>query len=154
MKYRDYKVGFTFEVPDYFSEVREASYEVFEVANNTLKYFILLDDEGEIIRSFSFTKDETPIKSDQDYKDVLEENLYTMEEIGLTQVINSEFTTEKGIHVDRYVFADLEDDDNIGILMYFARIKDAFVVSSTYIQNFDDFFETEMRTIYESIEVI
>ena len=52
------------------------------------------------------------------------------------------------------MFADLEDDDNIGILMYFARIKDAFVVSSTYIQNFDDFFETEMRTIYESIEVI
>ena len=54
MKYREYKVGFTFDMPDQFSEVRESSYEVFDVEPNTLKYFIVLDDDGEIIRSFSF----------------------------------------------------------------------------------------------------
>ena len=154
MKYKDYKVGFTFEVPDYLSEVREASYEVFNVAENTLKYFIMLDDDGEIVRSFSFSKDEAPVKTDTAYKEVLEKNLQAMEDLGLTKLINTEFTTAKGIHVDRYVYVDLEMDEAIGLLLYFARIKDSLVVSSCYISNFDDFFETEMRNIYESIEVL
>lgn len=154
MKYRDYKVGFAFDVPDYFSEVRESSFEVFNVAENTLKYFILLDDDGEIVRSFSFTKDGTKVETDEKYKEVLEKNIAIMDEVGFTKVTNNQLKTEKGLIIDRYVFADLEMEENIALLVYFTRIKDAFITSACYIGEFYDEFENEMFEIYNSIEIL
>ena len=154
MKYRDYKVGFSFEVPDYFSEVRETSYEVFDVAENTLKYFILLDDDGEVVRSFSIVKDEEQVKTDEQYNEVLQKNIDTMEQLGYTKVINNQLKTDSGMIIDRYVFADLDMEENIAVLVYFVRIKDSFVTSSCYIGEFYDEFEEELFNIYNSIEVI
>ena len=154
MKYRDYKVGFSFEVPDYFSEVRETSYEVFDVAENTLKYFILLDDDGEVVRSFSIVKDEEQVKTDEQYNEVLQKNIDTMEQLGYTKVINNQLKTDSGMIIDRYVFADLDIEENIAVLVYFVRIKDSFVTSSCYIGEFYDEFEEELFNIYNSIEVI
>ena len=154
MKYRDYKVGFSFDVPEYFSEVRESSYEVFDVAEGTLKYFILLDDDGEIVRRFSFVKDDVRISSDEDYKNAIQKNLDSMDDMGFTQVKNNQLQMNNGMIIDRYVFADLSRDDYIGILVYFLRIKDTLVMSSCYITDFYDEFEDEMFNIYNSIEVL
>ena len=154
MKYREYKVGFTFEVPDYFSEVRESSFEVFNVADNTLKYFIFLNDEGEVLRSFSFSKDKDVVKTDEQYQEVLNKNINLMEQAGFTKVINNQLKADNGLLIDRYVYADLEMKEKVGLLVYFVRIKDAFIVSSCYITDFYDFFEQEMFDIYNSIEVL
>ena len=152
MKYREYKVGFTFEVPDNFSEVREASYEVFNVAENTLKYFIELNDDGEIVRSISLNRDEGLVKTDDDLKNAIQDNVELLEQAGLTQVENNILITDSGRQIHRYVFADLEQEENIGLLFYFTRIKNALIVSSCYINNFYDFFEDELFNIFNSIE--
>ena len=70
MKYRNYEVGFTFEVPDVFSEVKQSSYNVFDVPEDTMHYFICLDENGDIIRSFSMVKD-GPCNSDEDFNNIV-----------------------------------------------------------------------------------
>jgi len=152
MKYRDYKVGFTFEVMDHFSEVRESSFEVFDVADNTLKYFILLDDEGEIERSLSITKDSAEIKSDEDYATAIDRNVALMEEMGYVKLMNNQLQTEKGYIIDRYVFGDPEIEETIGLLVYFMRLKNSLLISSCYIGELYDDFENEMFFMYNTIE--
>lgn len=152
MKYREYKVGFTFDVPDYFSEVRESSFEVFDVPENTLKYFIILDDDGEIERSFSFNRDDEPVKTKEDFLNAVESNISNMEELGYTRVYTDTITTESGREIVRHFMCDTEMEENLAIVMYFTHIKNNLVCSSTFGREFFDSPESEMLEIYNSIE--
>lgn len=152
MKYRDYKVGFTVEVPDYLSEVKEASYEVFNVADNTLKYFILLDDDGEVVRTLSIAKDDRVVKTEEEYLEVVESSVAEMEDIGFKRVFNNTMITPSGRVVERYFLCDVELEENIALLAYFTRVKDSVVVSTTYVTEFFDEFENELFDIFDSIQ--
>ena len=142
MKYRDYKVGFTVEVPDYLSEVKEASYEVFNVADNTLKYFILLDDDGEVVRTLSIAKDDRVVKTEEEYLEVVESSVVEMEDIGFKRVFNNTMITPSGRVVERYFLCDVELEENIALLAYFTRVKDSVVVSTTYVTELFDIFDS------------
>ena len=154
MKYRDYKVGFTVEVPDYLSEVKEASYDVFDVADNTLKYFILLNDDGDIVRSLSLTQDDREVKTEEEYLEVVESSIADMENAGFKRVFNNTMITPSGRVVERYFLCDLELEENIALLAYFTRVKNSVVVSTTYVTEFFDEFENELFDIFDSIKEI
>lgn len=152
MKYRDYKVGFTVELPDYFNEVREASYDVFDVAEDTLKYFIILNDDGEVERSLSLNKNAEEVKTDEEYKQAVEKAISDFESLGLTKILHGEMTLESGRKVDRLIMFDKEQEENVAILFYFTRVKNSLVCSSSYVVEFYDQFETELINIFNSIE--
>ena len=154
MRYRDYKVGFTVEVPDYFSEVKEASYEVFNVSEGTLKHFILLDDDGEIVRSLSLSRDEKPVTTEEEYLQAVERNISILEDAGLKIAFNNTRVTPSGREVERYFMCDLDMKENLALLAYFTRVKDTLVVSTTYCKEFFDSFENELLEIFDSIEEI
>lgn len=154
MKYRDYKVGFSVEVPDYFSEVKEASFEVFGVSENTLKYFILLDDEGEVVRSLSLTRNPEPLKTEDEYIEAIRKNISAMEELGYKVVYNNALVMPNGREVERVFFFDDRIEEDVAILAYFTKVKDYLIVSSTICQEFYDDFESELLEIFNSIEEI
>lgn len=154
MKYRDYKIGFTFEMPEHFNEVREASFEVFDVAEGTLKHFIVLDDEGEIVRSLSFTCDETPVKSKEEFLQAVQNSIDDLEYAGMKRVMNDTLTTPSGREIERYIMCDVDQEEDIGLLIYFTKIKDRLVVSTTYVTEFFDVYETELFEIFDSIQEI
>ena len=152
MKYRDYKVGFTFEAPDHLSEVREASYEVFGVEEGTLKHFIVLDDDGEIVRSLSINCDEKVVKTQDEFLQAVRTSVDEFERVGLRKVMNDTLTTPSGREIERYIFCDVDQPEDIGILIYFTKVKDKLVVSSTYVTEFFDVYETELYNIFDSIQ--
>ena len=151
MQYRDYRVGFTFEVPDEFSEVKEASYEVFEVAPNTLHYFIELDDDGEIVRSFSLSNDRK-VKDEKDCERLADDSVALLESNGFKVEDREKLTTNKDRIIYRYVLRDDENDGNPLMVIYFTRIKDQVVISSRFINEGYDENELEMLQIFDSFE--
>ena len=151
MKYRDYKIGFTFEVPDYFSEVRESSYEIFDVAEDTLHYFIQLDDEGEIVRNFSIGARELTDKN-QDAKEAVDSFVEMLDEMGYVRVQDNVLITESGREIYRYVLYDEDIGTEMAVLTYVTKVKDHLITSSCLIEEFYDFFEQEMFKIFDSIE--
>jgi len=150
MKYRDYKIGFTYEVPDYFSEVRESSYDVFDVAEDTLHYFIQLDDEGEIIRNFSMGA--KTIDGDNDIESIVADYVASMEEAGYVKLLENTITTTNGRTIYRYTFYDEDIEEDVGILTYLIKVKDSVITSSCFIKEFYDFYEQEMYGIFDSIQ--
>lgn len=153
MKYRNYEVGFSFEVPDNFSEVKQSSYEVFGVSPETMHYFICLDDDGNVIRSFSINKDE-PCKSDEDYIEIIKKTLEQLDELGFHVLQNNELKTENDKIIERFVLYDENMEENLGILLYFMRVKDAVITSSCYIVEFYDEFEDELFSVFNSIKEV
>jgi len=153
MKYRNYEVGFTFEVPDNFSEVKPSSYEAFDVRPETMHYFICLDDKGEIMRAFSINKD-VPCNTDDDMVNIIKTTLEQLDQLGYHVLQFNELKTESGKLIERFVFYDENLDKDLGILMYFMRVKDAVVVSSCYIKEFYDEYEDELFTVFNSIREI
>lgn len=151
MKYRDYKLGFTFEVPDYFSEVRESSFEVFNVAEGTLHYFILLDDDGNIVRNLSMGA-EGPVKDDAEFDAVVKEQVEQLTNIDFAVLKENELTTEKGRVIKRVVLYDQVLGAELGTLLYFTKVKEHVLVSGTFIREYYDEFEEELYRIFESIE--
>lgn len=152
MRYRDYKVGFSVEMPSHFSEVREASYEVFNVAEGTLKHFIVLNDDGEILRSLSFNTENTRVKTQEEFLAAVERNIAELEDAGMKRVMNDVLTTPSGREIQRYIMCDVDEEEDFGILIYFTKIKENLVVSSTPVLEFFDVYETELFEIYDSIE--
>ena len=152
MRYTDYKVGFSFEMPDHFSEVREASFEVFNVSEGTLKHFIVLDDEGEILRSLSFNSDNKVLKTKEEFLDAVKESISKLEDAGMRKAYNDTLTTPSGREIERYIMCDVDAEEDFGILIYFTKIKDRMIVSSTCVIEFFDVYETELFEIYDSIE--
>lgn len=153
MKYRNYEVGFTFEVPDVFSEVKQSSYEVFGIPADTMHYFICLDDDGNIERSFSIIK-EGSCNSEEDFQNIVKYSLEDLDEIGVHVIESSQFTTEEGKVVERRVMYDENMEEDLGILMYFIRVKDVVVMSSCYIEEFYDANEDELFTVFNSIKEV
>lgn len=153
MKYRDYKIGFSLDVPKYFSEVKETSYEVFDVAEGTLKYFILLDDAGEIARTFSIVRGEK-VKTDKEFQEFVKTNIEEMEDNKFQLLKHDQRKTDGGKVIERCTFYNEEVHENLGLLMYFMQVKDEVIVSSTFIYEFYDEFEEEMFNIYNSIKEI
>jgi len=151
MKYRDYKIGFTYEVPEYFSEVRESSFEVFNVAEGTIHYFILLDDEGDIVRNFSMSA-EGPLKDNKEYEEKIKDYIDTLTGVDFVVLKENELVTEKGREIKRYVLFDKMMQAELGMLFYFTKIKDRLVVSTTYITEYYDEYEEELYEIFDSIE--
>ena len=153
MQYKDYKVGFTFEVPDKYSEVKEASYEVFDVAPNTLHYFIELNDDGEVIKSFSLSHDRK-VKDDKDFEAVVEENEKELLNDNYRLEKSQVLTTRKDRVIERRVFLDNEMENGPGILLYFTRVKDEVIVSSAFVGDNYDENEIELLQIFDSFEEI
>lgn len=153
MKYRNYEVGFTFEVPDNFSEVKQSSYEVFNISPDTMHYFICLDDNGDVTRSFLINKDE-PCKTDDDMISIIQTSLKQLEEMGYHVLQFNELKTESGKYIERFVFYDENLDADLGVLMYFMRVKDAVISSSCYITEFYDQYEEELFSVFNSIKEI
>ena len=151
MKYRDYKIGFTYEVPDYFSEVRESSYEIFNVAEDTLHYFIQLDDDGEIIRNFSMGA-KGPIEKDKDVKIAVDNFIDALKELGYVIIKENILTTDNGRKIYRYVLFDDEIEQDLAVLVYLTQVKDHLVTSSCLIEEYYDSFEQEMFSIFNSFE--
>ena len=152
MRYRDYKVGFSVEIPDHFSEVREASYEVFNVSEGTLKYFIVLNEDGDILRSLSFNTEETRVRTKEEFLELVRKSIAQLEDAGMKRVMNDTLTTPSGREIERYIMCDVDEEEDFGILIYFTKIKDNLVVSSTPVLEFFDVYETELFEIYDSIE--
>ena len=150
MKYRDYKIGFNYEVPDYYDEVREGSYEVFGVAPGTLHYFIMLDDEGEIIKNFSMSGQ--PIKDDKEYKQVVKEYIDALQDVDFVLIKENQLTTDNGKTIDRFVLFDERLGAEIGTLVYCMKVKDYVLTSSAYIKEYYDVYEEELFSIFNSIE--
>lgn len=151
MKYRDYKIGFTFEVPDYFSEVRESSYEVFEVDDDVLHYFIQLDDDGEVVRHLSFGA-QGPVENDEEFKETVDQNIALMEDVGYAILKRNTLRTDKGRTIERCVVFDPDVDANWGILVYYTVVKNKVISSSCLIKQYYDEFEEELYSIFDSIE--
>lgn len=153
MKYRNYEVGFTFEVPDEFSEVKSSSFPVFNVDPNTMHYFIKLDEKGNVIRALSFNKDE-PCKTDDDAIRIITTTIQQLEELGYHVLQFNELKTDGGKFIQRAVFYDENLKADLGVLMYFMRVKDAIVTSSCYITEFYDGYEDELFDIFNSIKEV
>ena len=152
MVYRDYQIGFSVEMPDHFSEVREASYEVFNVSEGTLKYFIVLNDDGDILRSLSFNTEEARVNNKDEFLEVVKRNIEQLEHAGMKKVMNDTLTTPSGREIERYIMCDIDEEVDYGILIYFTKIKNRVVVSSTPVFEFFDVYETELFEIYDSIK--
>ena len=153
MKYRNYEVGFTFEVPDDFSEVKQSSYEVFNVPEDTMHHFIQLDDNGDIVRSFSITKSE-PMETDDQIKEYIDKNLAQLDELGIHKVIQNQIQTTDGRTIDRVVLYDENMEEDLGILTYFMKVKNVLIMASCYIVEFYDEYEEELYDIFDSIKEV
>jgi len=150
MKYRDYKIGFNYEVPDYYDEVREGSYEVFGVAPGTLHYFIMLDDEGEIVKNFSMSGQ--PVKDDKEYKQVVKEYIDGLQDVDFVLIKENQLTTDNGKTIDRFVLYDERLGEQIGTLVYCMKVKDYALTSCAYIKEYYDIYEEELFSIFNSIK--
>ena len=153
MKYRNYEVGFTFEVPDVFSEVKQSSYNVFDLPEDTMHYFICLDENGDIIRSFSMVKD-GPCNSDEDFNNIVKNALNDLEKIDVHVVQENQLRTESGKIIERKVLYDEDMEEDLGILMYFMRVKDIVLISSCYIEEFYDENEDELFAVFNSVKEV
>lgn len=153
MKYRNYEVGFTFEVPDDFSEVKSSSFPVFDVDPATMHYFICLNEKGDVTRSISLNKDE-PCKTDDDAVKIITTTLNQLEELGYHVLQFNELKTDDGKYIERFVFYDENLEADLGVLVYFMRVKDALITSSCYITEFYDGYEDELFGIFNSIKEI
>lgn len=150
MKYRDYKIGFNYEVPDYYDEVREGSYEVFGVSPGTLHYFIMLDDEGEIVKNFSMSGQQ--IKDDKEYKQVVKEYIEALQDVDFVLIKENQLVTDSGKTIDRFVMFDERLGEEIGTLVYCMKVKDYVLTSCAYIKEYYDIYEEELFSIFNSIE--
>lgn len=153
MKYRNYEVGFTFEVPDDFSEVKQSSYEVFNVPADTMHHFIQLDDNGDIVRSFSITKSE-PMETDDQIKEYIDKNLAQLDELGIHKVVQNQIQTTDGRTIDRVVLYDENMKEDLGILTYFMKVKNVLIMASCYIVEFYDEYEEELYDVFDSIKEV
>ena len=150
MKYKNYTLGFTFEVDDKFTEVKQDRYDAFNVQPSTLHYFIALDDEGEISEVLSITKDE-PCKDDEEFKERVDFNIKTLKEYGYLLFSQEEIDAD-GRPVQRLIFQDTNIEQDLGLCMYFARVNNEVICSAVYIlEDYDD-REQSMLNMYKSIK--
>ena len=61
-------------------------------------------------------------------------------------------TTKNGREIYRYVLFDDEIKQDLAVLIYITKVKDHLITSTCLIEEFYDFFEQEMFSIFDSIE--
>ncbi len=149
MLVKNYELKFSFEVNDDFSEIKSTSYEAFNVAPNTIHYFVKLDDEGNVGRVLSLCKDKK-CTNEEEVLAVVKRNVEQMKKFGFDLIFENDFETHKNRKIYRRVFIDEEQEH--AFVTYFTLIKGVLIASTTEITEFYDEYEEEMYEIFATIE--
>ena len=151
MLIKNYELGFSYELSDDYSEIKESSYKAFGVGPNTLGYFVQLDEAGEIDKVFSLVKDKVCI-NDEEIKTLIDQNIKTLKKAGFDMVYENDFETDQGRKIYRRVFVD--ETKELTYVTYFTLIHNTIVTSTTQILDFYDEYEEEMYAVFASITEI
>lgn len=149
MLIKNYDLGFSFEISDEYSEIKELSYGAFGIDKSTLNYFVQLTEEGEIDKTFSLCKDRVCI-NEEEVKECLLQNVNKIKKAGFELIYENEFDTHTGRKVYRKVFVD--EKKEVMFATYFTLINKTIVASTTQIIDFYDEYEEEMYAIFASIK--
>lgn len=150
MLIKNYELGFSFEISDDYSEIKEQSYKAFGVGPGTLNYFVQLDDNGEVDKVFSICKDKVCINEEEIQK-CIDKNIAAIEKTAFKCTDRSDFEIN-GRKIYRCVFVDAEAE--LSYVTYFTLIHQTLVASTTqFLESYDE-YEEEMFAIFASIEEI
>lgn len=148
MLIKNYELGFSYELSDDYSEIKESSYNAFGVGPNTLNYFVQLDEEGQIDKVFSLVKDKTCL-DEKEIKSVISDNIASLKKAGFKMVYENDFETDQGRKIYRRVFVD--ETGELTYVTYFTLIHNTLVTSTTQILDFYDEYEEEMYAVFASM---
>ncbi len=148
MLIKNYELGFSFEISDDYSEIKESSYPAFNVGKNTLHYFIQLDDAGEISKVFSICKDKK-CENEETALNLVKANVDVMEKVGFKLISENDFETHLGRKIYRRVFEDEEGEHTF--VTYFTVVHNTVIASTVEILDSYDEYEEEMYAVFVTI---
>lgn len=147
---KDYDLGFSFEISDEFTEISRDKYSVFNVDDDTLHYFLYLDEES---NEYPFAiikgkKCETIEEYEQQIVTEVNEfqNLYSEADVSPVLTIQ----VEGSRRLDR-VSIDFKDG-GYKTVVYFTYVGGHLVTASTSIESDADAYEGSVFKIFNSIK--
>ncbi len=149
MLIKNYELKFSFEISDDYNEIKSTSYSAFEVAPNTLNYFVQLDDSGEISKVFSICKDKV-CNNEEEIFAVIDNNVSLLKNAGFDLVEHNEFETHLGRRIYRRVF--LDETQEHAFVTYFTLVHNTLIASTVELLDSYDEFEEELYAVFVTIK--
>ena len=152
MLVKNYDLGFTFEISDEFTEITRDKYSVFDVNEDTLHYFLYLDDDSTEY-PFSIVKG-SECSSIEEYEKILQSEVNQFKELYTDATVSGIITLkdEKGRRVER-VSIDFKDGGFISVV-YYTLVNGHIVAASTSVTNDGDEYEASLYQIFNSIKEV
>lgn len=147
---KDYENNFSCYVPEEFSEIKKENYEAWGVAQGTLHYFVILDEDGEVEKAVSINKMK-PTDTPEEWTKLVEDSVKEFEKFGFEINELEDLKLNDNMTVKRLTYMGEVNDYYV---TYFARLKDVNICSTISIANDYDKEETILAVIYSSIEEI
>lgn len=145
---KDYENNFSCYLPEEFSEIKKENYEAWGVAQGTLHYFVILDDEGEVEKAISINRMK-PTETTEEWEKLVEDSVKEFEDFGFQINELEDLKLTDSMTVKRLTYLG---DVNDYYVTYFAHLKDVNICSTISIANDYDEEETILAVMYSSIE--
>lgn len=152
MLVKDYDLNFTFEMNDDFTEISKDKYSVFGVDDDTLHYFLYLDENSQEY-PFALVKGKKA-DSVEAYEKIILDEVEEFKKLYGDAEVSDVFTIEPkgGRRVDR-VSIDFNDGGYMSVV-YFTLVHGYVVSASTCILEDADNYEGNLYAIMSSIKEI
>lgn len=145
---KDYENNFSCYLPDEFSEIKKENYEAWGVVPDTLHYFVVLDDDGEVAKAVSINKikdTDTP----EEWEEYVKSTVKEFEDYGFKINELEDLKLNDNITVKRLTYMGDIDDYYV---TYFAHLNKINICSTISIgEDYDD-EELVLTVIYSSLE--
>ena len=150
MLVKDYELNFTFEISDEFNEISKDKYKVFGVDDDTLHYFLYLDENNEEYPLALIKGKECA--NIEDYEKTIQAEVDQFKKEIPSAVVSDIFTIEPedGRRVER-VSIDYQDGGFMTVV-YFTYVGGHVVSASTSILEDADDYEAGLYKIMQSIK--
>ncbi len=152
MLVKDYDLGFTFEIDDQFTEISRDKYQIFDVDEDTLHYFLYLDEES---NEYPFAIIKGKKCADiKEYEEELVKEVNELSDLYTEANVSAIFTiqVEGSRRLDR-VSIDFKDGGYMTVV-YFTYINGYIVTASTSIERDADDYEGSVFRIFNSMREI
>ena len=150
MLVKDYDLNFTFEISDDFTEISKDKYDVFGVDEDTLHYFLYLDQENQEY-PFSLIKGKE-FKSDEEYEKTILGEVEELQKLYADAYISDVYTikAEGQRRLDR-VSIDFNDGGFMSVV-YYTPVNGHIVTSAASIIEDADEYEAGLYKLMSSIK--